>query len=75
MSDSSRNNDALTPDTYICHNQRIDIFKIDYKGSGWYEVENGWIYINEINSICYIFSWNRDPRPFFKKVADAEVRT
>lgn len=51
-------------------------FGINYKGDGWYNHHEDWMLINKTLTGFHVMVWNGyDPRPFFKKVADAEVRT
>lgn len=51
-------------------------FGIKYNGDGWYEHHGDWMLINKTITGFHVMVWNGyDPRPFFKKVAEADVRT
>ncbi len=50
-------------------------FGINYTGDGWYEHKGSWMLLNKTLTGFCAMVWTFDPRPFLKKVADAEVRT
>lgn len=66
----------LTP-SWTNHTTKLnEDFGIKYQGDGWYQFYGDWTLINKTLTGFYVMVWyGYDPRPFLKKVADAEVRT
>ena len=73
--------DVLNHWSEWCNLSKLIDYGINYIGDGWHEGEFGkagkWAYVTKSqthNTYLLVF-WSFDPRPFLKKVADAEVRT
>lgn len=64
---------AMKPLATICTLDILDFFP-EYKGAGWYKVDDRWIYVIEDRDQYCVMEWNFDPRPFLAKMIGAEVR-